>query len=361
MLTRELEYDLPPDRIATQPAEPRDAAKLMVVRRTTETVGHHHVRDLPVIPGLLRRGDLLVFNQSKVLPAFFRGVRAATGGAVQGLYLPAAPAGTMEPSRWEVMLESRGTLRPDEIITLDAHAHLVLIQRVEGGRWLARLHSDLPTPQLLEHIGTTPLPPYIRKARKAHHQPEFDDADRGRYNTVYAADPGSVAAPTAGLHFTPALLAALEAMGVERAFLTLHVGLGTFAPIRTPHVENHPIHSEWFSVKAVTLQALVRARAEGRRIIPVGTTTVRALESLPAQFDPVRDLSMMTNLLIARPDYPFRFTDALLTNFHLPHSSLLALVASLPAVGIDRLKQWYQIAILENYRFYSYGDAMLVA
>jgi S-adenosylmethionine:tRNA ribosyltransferase-isomerase len=353
MLTHELDYVLPPGRIATEPAEPRDAARLMVIRRAEDRVEHRRVRDLPLIDGLLRPGDLLVFNQTKVLPALLAATRRATGGKVQGLYVG------LTGSRWRVMLESRGTLRAGEFIDLSDDSHLELAERLGGGEWLAELHSPLATLPLLERIGATPLPPYIRHERKANHEPEVRPGDAERYNTVFAREPGSVAAPTAGLHFTPALLDALSQRGIQRASVTLHVGLGTFAPVRSERVEDHPIHHEFVAITRATLQALKETRARGGRIIPVGTTTVRALESLPALWQDLDGFTAETNLFIT-PGFQFRFADGLMTNFHLPRSTLLAMVASLPDVGIGRLKGWYQVAIAEGYRFYSYGDAMLI-
>lgn len=364
MLTQELDYHLPPERIATTPAEPRDAARLMVVHRRHNRIEHRHVRDLPDLG--LGPNDLLVFNHSRVLPAFFEGVRHGTGGKITGLYL-GAPA----PGLWHVMLESRGSLRTGESVRLAPDAALELVTRLGAGQWHARLHSPQGTLDLLQRVGSTPLPPYIRKRRQALAQPLHQPDDAHRYNTVYAAEPGSVAAPTAGLHFTAPLLRQLDSLGVARAFVTLHVGLGTFAPVRTQRVEDHPIHSEWVSIPPATLAALARTRANAGRIIPVGTTTVRALESLP---DPLPDpplhpgpFSTDTRLFITPPDpaagtpgFRFRFADGLMTNFHLPCSTLLALVAALPEVGLDRLKQWYQLAIDHEYRFYSFGDAMLL-
>jgi S-adenosylmethionine:tRNA ribosyltransferase-isomerase len=230
------------------------------------------------------------------------------------------------------------------------------------------LESDAPTLAVLERLGATPLPPYIRKQRRKLHEPEVTPADQQRYNTVYARDAGSVAAPTAGLHFTPGLLARLDAMGVRRAFVTLHVGLGTFAPVRSQRVEEHDAHREWLTIPAATLQAVRHARAANRRVIVVGTTTVRAMESLPADWVGLpadQEFVTETGLLIspgpAGEAYPFRFTDSLMTNFHLPRSTLLALVAALPNAGITRVKQWYATAVEQGYRFYSYGDAMWIA
>jgi S-adenosylmethionine:tRNA ribosyltransferase-isomerase len=224
--------------------------------------------------------------------------------------------------------------------------------------------------ELIQSIGATPLPPYIRRARRAHGESEVVAADALRYNTVYATEPGSVAAPTAGLHFTPELLAGLDRRGVRRAMVTLHIGLGTFAPVRTAIVEDHSIHSEWIDIAAETIAALADARERGSRIIPIGTTSVRALESLPDDWQSLghngyqaETTLFITPDTVANDDSPFqgfRFADALMTNFHLPYSTLLALVAALPDVGIARLKQWYAAAIDERYRFYSYGDAMLL-
>ncbi len=382
MLTADLDYELPPALIATEPAQPRDAAKLMVINRQTSQIDHRHVCDLPDLlldsrqnGHSLRTGDLLVFNQSRVLPAGFNARRTATQGSVQGLYLNTQhrPDGCY----WDIMLESGGKLREGEYLDLDTQSRLELTNQLGSGRWLARLESTDNTATLLSRIGQMPLPPYIRRQRRSRQQPEVEPVDTERYNTVFASDPGSVAAPTAGLHFTPELFDRLDRTGVRRAMITLHVGLATFAPVRTERIEDHPIHEEWFSVPPATLAALHRARTDNQRIISVGTTTVRALESLPQQLpDPVDgDYCGQTRLLITpgetpigdhHPDDPrdhgfgFRFTDALMTNFHLPRSTLLALVAALPGVGLDQLKDWYRLAIEQQYRFYSYGDAMLI-
>lgn len=376
MLTSELDFNLPPEHIATDAAEPRDAAKLMVLRRddVKPIIEHRRVRDLAVdigqSNGLLRPGDLLVFNQSRVLPAFLEGTRTATGGHVTGLYLESMTAGDSDDDGcdWRVLLESRGKLLVGETVTLDDAATLKLLGTEGGGQWRARLMADADTLAVLNRVGQTPLPPYIQAARRRAEQAERRPEDLQRYNTVFAAEAGSVAAPTAGLHFTEALLDQLQSAGVQRAFVTLHVGLGTFAPVRVDRLEDHNIHSEWISVPAETLVALKETRSAGGRIIPVGTTTVRALESLPDNWrdeEHAAGYSTDTSLYITPPDdiavgYPFRFADALMTNFHLPRSTLLALVAALPNVGLERLKEWYRVAIENEYRFYSYGDAMIV-
>ena len=364
--TDALDYHLPDGLIATQAAEPRDSARLLLVRRDTQTIEHHRVSDLPSL-GLFEAGDLMLVNQTRVLPAQLTGVRQATGGRVTGLFVDSDAMG-----RWRVMLESRGTLTAGETIQLTAEddaavhpAELELIEPLGNGQWQAQLQGEDDTAAVLGRLGQTPLPPYIRKQRKKLGQGEITPGDQTRYNTVYAQSPGSVAAPTAGLHFTPALLDALEQMGVQRAAVDLHVGLGTFAPVRTDKLEDHAMHRESFTVPRQTLDAIVQARAAGRRLFVVGTTTVRALESLPddaldAASHP-QGITSSTNLFI-RPDadFAFRYTDSLMTNFHLPQSTLLALVASLPGVGLDRLMEIYRAAVAEQYRFYSYGDAMLV-
>lgn len=358
MKTSDLDFELPLDRIATEPAEPRDSARLLVVRRESDTLEHRHFRDLPDIDGALRPGDLLVFNETRVLPARFSAIRANTGGRVTGLYLQ-SPA----PGQWEVMLESGGRLQTGETIALTSTAHLTLLDKRDQGLWLAELHSDDSTEALLSQIGHTPLPPYILKQRKAQHEAIDRPTDATRYNTIYAQQPGSVAAPTAGLHFTEGLLQRIDAMGVQRAAVTLHVGLGTFAPVRSDTLESHTIHREAISISAATLAKIKATRQAGGRVIPIGTTTVRALESLPADWAELaannRSYVADTSLYIL-PGFQFRFADALVTNFHLPQSTLLALVASLPGLDVPRLLAVYRQAIAEQYRFYSFGDAMLI-
>ncbi|MEQ9461308.1 MAG: tRNA preQ1(34) S-adenosylmethionine ribosyltransferase-isomerase QueA [Phycisphaeraceae bacterium] len=360
MRTQALHFDLPDDRIAQRPAEPRDSARLMVIRRQHHRVEHHRVRDLPDL-GVLGPGDLMVVNDTKVLPALIRGIRSGTGGTVKGLYL-----GIDDRGLWQVMLETRGKLQTGEIIELhDQQAQPVLRLQLEthlqAGNWLARPDRDDDPAQVLATIGSMPLPPYIRKARKHAGLAEVEDADAHRYNTVYADQGGSAAAPTAGLHLTPELLNRLNTVGIRIARVTLHVGLGTFAPVRSERLEDHTLHSERIEVSPSTIAEIERTRAQGKRILAVGTTSVRTLESLPEPL-PHDGYRGATDLFI-HPDsgFSFRYTDLLMTNFHLPGSTLLALVASLPGVGIDNLLNWYGQAIEDHYRFYSYGDAMLLA
>jgi len=298
----------------------------------------------------------MITNRSRVVPAHFSGSREKTGGKASGLFVAEAEG------VWELMLETRGTPEPGERIALTNDASLELLESLGGGRWRARYHGHEPTHALLERIGITPLPPYLRKARKHRHEPEDRADDPQRYNTVFAREPGSVAAPTAGLHFTPDLLRRLDAAGVARQEVILHVGLGTFAPVRHDTLEDHPIHDEQAVVPPRTVEALREAHAEGCRVLAVGTTTVRAIESLP---DGAASWAGRTDLFItpdrvAAGQFAWRHTDMLMTNFHLPRSTLLAMVAALPGVGLPRLLGWYRQAIEAEYRFYSFGDAMLI-
>lgn len=356
MRTDALDYELPPERIATQPVEPRDAARLLVVDRASGEIAHRQVRDLPKL-GIFQAGDLIVMNQTRVIPAAFEATRRKTGGRVGGLYLQSECA-----DGWRVLLEARGRLQPGEWLDLDECAALELIEPIERGEWRVRYQGEEATEAVLHRLGRPPLPPYIKKARRARAEIEAQATDVERYNTVYAETPGSVAAPTAGLHFTPPLLHALEAMGVRRAMVTLHVGRGTFEPVHSDTLDAHHMHEEWVHVSSETIAALKKTRAAGGRILAVGTTTVRALESLPEPIDTIEgDHAAATDLFIyPEAGFEFRFTDRLMTNFHLPRSTLLAMVATLPGVGLDQLKGWYRVAIEQGYRFYSYGDAMLI-
>jgi S-adenosylmethionine:tRNA ribosyltransferase-isomerase len=366
MRTDDLDFDLPEASIATRPAQPRDSARLMVIYRDTGKIEHRQVRDLPTL-GILQPGDVMVVNDTRVLPAYLEGTRLATGGKVTGLYVESVHRPESE-TLWRVMLESRGTLNVGEQIAFGTEhgLEITLHEKDGGGCWLAQVRDGCEAGlQRLQQIGQTPLPPYIRKARRKLGQSQVDLADRDAYNTVYATSnpsatlQGSVAAPTAGLHFTDSLLQAIDQIGVNRVSVSLQVGMGTFLPVRTGRIEDHTIHREAVAVPTNTLQVLASARAEGRKILPVGTTSVRCLESLPEDWKTLDHFSTQTDLFIT-PGFGWRFTDGLMTNFHLPRSTLLALVAALPDVGVDRLLSWYRMAIDAGYRFYSYGDAMLI-
>ena len=345
----DLAYDLPASSIATTPVEPRDSSRMLVIHRSDGgRIEHRQVKDLG---DYLGAGDLLCLNDTSVLPARLTGHRCDTGGRIEGLFLE------QHHDQWRVMLRSNGRVRTGQEIELagpDGTRGMITVGERAAEGWLVQPSPDTT----LEAVGHTPIPPYILKARDQHSI--VDEVDRRWYRTVYAdaAEAGSVAAPTAGLHFTPELLDRLQARGVERATVTLHVGPGTFAPISAERLEDHVMHEEAWSISSESLAALAARRPSGTagRIVAVGTTTVRVLESLP---DPLPDsaLADRTNLMIA-PPWNFRHVDALLTNFHLPHSTLLALVAAM--IGIDRLRSAYDEAIARGYRFYSYGDAMLI-
>jgi S-adenosylmethionine:tRNA ribosyltransferase-isomerase len=344
MRTDFLAYDLPSRLIAQQPCAERDQSRLLRVRRSDATIAHHHFHELP---DLLASGDLVILNDSRVLPARLLGHRAHTGGKWEGLFLACQADGC-----WELLCQTRGRLIEGEMILVEpGPLQLCLEQRSPEGHWLAR-PSEPGTPvELLHTYGQVPLPPYIRKGRARA-------PDRERYQTVYARVAGSVAAPTAGLHFTPRVFDRLEQRGIARAFVTLHVGLGTFQPIQATDVTQHRMHSEWAELPATTVEAITTCKARGGRVVAVGTTTVRVLESAARRTDlGLAPWSGDTSLFIY-PPHKFRIVDALLTNFHLPRSTLLLLVAAF--TGVELTRQAYKTAVEQEYRFYSYGDAMLI-
>ena len=366
LLTSQLDFDLPREQIATRPAEPRESARLLVVRRDT----HEH-RGIADLPGLLGRGDTLVFNATRVLPARFRGHNAQTGGKVEGLWLRDADLSPDGTRRWEVMLKARRH-RPGWTIRLEGDAGdptgvaITIVERSghEEGGWIVDVEGpDGTTEDLLAAAGMTPLPPYILSRRKETGEAGDDAFDRAAYQTVFAdaeaAQGGSVAAPTAGLHFTPALLDRLAASGVRRTRVTLHVGAGTFKTIETDTVAEHDMHAEWCSMDASALDA-VFGPGTGR-VVAVGSTATRTVESYAAQRDATDGFpsSLETRLMI-QPGYAWRRVDALMTNFHLPRSTLLAMVAAAVPGGIDRVLALYAEAVAEGYRFFSFGDAMLI-
>jgi S-adenosylmethionine:tRNA ribosyltransferase-isomerase len=338
----EIDYDLPPHLIAQEPCAERDQARLLVVRRSTGSLEDHKFQDLPE---LLYPGDLLVLNDTRVVLARLLGRRARTGGKWEGLFL-----GERQGGSWELLCQTRGRLTEGETILVDpGPLALVLAGRAPEGHWLVRPNQPGSPLELLEQYGQVPLPPYVRKGRAAA-------ADRERYQTVYARRAGAVAAPTAGLHFTPRLFDRLAERGVARTFVTLHVGLGTFQPIQVENVAEHKMHREWGEIAAAAAAAVADCRARGGRVVAVGTTSVRVLETVAAT-GPVRPWSGETDLFIY-PPYQFRAVDALVTNFHLPRTSLLLLVGAL--AGVALIRQAYMTAIERQYRFYSYGDAMLI-
>ena len=344
--TSDYDYELPRDLVAQHPLAQRADARLMVIDRQSGSIAHWHVRDLVE---LVRPGDCMVINDTQVVPARLVGYRTATSGRWEGLYLAHDDAGN-----WKVLGKSRSKIQAGETVTIVNPAghddiELRLLMQQHDGVWIARpLSAEAPF-SLLNRIGRIPLPPYIR-------QGEMVDADRQRYQTVFASAPGAVAAPTAGLHFTAELLQGLERAGVAICRVTLHVGLDTFRPITTSNVAEHAMHKEWGQISADTVETITKARSAGGRVIAVGTTSVRVLESAAAG-GTLRPWSGMTNLYI-QPGYKFRAVDALLTNFHLPRTTLLVMVRTFG--GDELIGRAYEEAIQEQYRFYSYGDAMLI-
>jgi S-adenosylmethionine:tRNA ribosyltransferase-isomerase len=340
------DYELPRRLIAQQPIARRADARLMVIRRQTGTITHHHARDLPE---LLEPNDCLVINDTRVVPARLIGQRMQTGGRWEGLFLAADASGN-----WRLLAKTRGRVQPGEtIMLLNRHGRedvpLRLVEKQPGGVWIARPQSDESGWDLLDRVGRVPLPHYIRRG-------EMHEEDRQRYQTVYARNPGAVAAPTAGLHFTNEVLTRVVDRGVAIARITLHVGLDTFRPLKGETLAEHTMHRETGQIDAAAVERIQAARACGGRVVAVGTTSVRVLETA-AQSGTLRPWSGETDLYI-RPPYRFRAVDALLTNFHLPRTTLLVLVRTFG--GDELIMRAYQEAIAQQYRFYSYGDAMLI-
>ena len=340
MKTSDFSYDLPPELIAQAPLAERSASRLLVVPPGDAPMSDRHVRDLPE---LLQPGDLLVFNDTRVIPARLFGHKA-TGGRVEILI-----ERLLGEDQARAQLGVSKPPRPGARIALDAGGEAEVIARDADGFWQLRFHVPQPLEEWLLHAGRMPLPPYIQR------EPGAEDAQR--YQTVFARQAGAVAAPTAGLHFDEALLAALRGRGVEFGHVTLHVGAGTFQPVRVDDVHQHRMHSEWINVGAGLVEQVKRTRAAGGRVIAVGTTVVRALES--AMVDGALQPFSGDTAIFIFPGYAIRSVDALLTNFHLPESTLLMLVSAFS--GKERVLAAYAHAVRERYRFFSYGDAMLLS
>jgi len=345
--TADFDFDLPDELIAQEPPAVRGDSRLLVLRRGGGPVEH---TSFPRVAEYLRPGDLLVLNNTRVFPARLLGRRVPSGGAVECLLLQ--PLGD---DQWDALMHPGQKLKPGSRVVFEGSGlrlHGEVVARHFHGRRTIRLWADdgIDVAAAIDRIGHVPLPPYIRRLDRP--------SDRDRYQTVYARERGSIAAPTAGLHFTDAVLASLASRGVERTELTLHVGYGTFKPIRAARIEEHVVDPETFAVPADAAAALTRARREGRRIIAVGTTTVRALESLTVGEDGGITAAMGDTQMFIRPGHEFRLVDGVITNFHLPRSSLLLLVAAF--AGRERILDTYREAVGCGYRFYSYGDAMLI-
>lgn len=341
------DFELPRDLIAQEPPLHRTDARMMIIDRQSGRIEHASIRDLP---SMLRAGDAIVVNDSKVIPARLIGYRKQTGGRWEGLFLRA------ENGIGELLSKTRGRLVSGERLVLrDPEGreiqNLVVVGHGDDGKLLVRLDPDMDWFEMLERSGRVPLPPYIRDG-------QMTEMDRQRYQTVYARNPGSVAAPTAGLHLTEELLQKIRSVGVALVSVTLHVGLGTFRPVQATSLDSHKMHSEWGQIQGNVVRRLLSARAEGGRILAVGTTSVRTLETAAIQGNgKLNEWTGETDLFI-RPGHRFAAVDRMLTNFHLPRSTLLVLVSAF--ASRELMLEAYRKAVEEKYRFFSYGDCMLI-
>ena len=333
------DFELPQDRIALRPARPRDSARLLLIDGSD--ISDHQVRELP---GLLQPGDVLVFNDTKVIPAQLEGRR---GEASIGATLHKREG----PREWRAFLRNAKRARVGDTISFGEGVEASVTDKAEDGSALLQFLGDQPVELLLERAGRMPLPPYIASKRPT------DEQDRADYQTMFAKEEGAVAAPTAALHFTQRLLDALDARGIGRETLTLHVGAGTFLPVKAEDTSAHQMHAEWGKIDAATAARLNTVREKGGRLISVGTTSLRLLETAAGEDGEIRPFEGDTAIFIT-PGYRFRAIDGLITNFHLPKSTLFMLVSAL--MGIDVMKAAYAHAVAERYRFYSYGDASLL-
>jgi S-adenosylmethionine:tRNA ribosyltransferase-isomerase len=358
LLLESYDYTLPPDRIAQNPVVPRDSSKLLVIREAPQ-YAHHHFRDLA---DLLRPHDLLVMNNTRVIPARLYGHKLRSdrteGQSTEGAKIEVLLLEELQPQQWLALVRPGKRIKLGNRIefgseSLRLQAEVVGIDAPTGGRVLQFETPDhQPLLSVLPMLGEVPLPPYIQDSQ----------ADPEQYQTVYGDRPGSAAAPTAGLHFTPELLTRLQDKGIQQTFVTLHVGVGTFRPVEASDITQHQMHGEWLEVSQETVDKIQQTKAQGGRIIAVGTTSVRALEGAAKasdayQVDQLRPYCGKTELYIY-PGYQWRMVEGLITNFHLPKSSLMMLVSAL--IGRERLLEMYRVAIADQYRFYSFGDAMLI-
>lgn len=349
MLLSEYDYSLPEELIAQMPADKRDNSRMMVLNREDRTISHKHFYD---IVDLLDKNTLLVMNNTKVLPARLIGYKD-TGAKIEVFLLKQSE---QRLRLWDVLIKPSKRVKPDTIIKISDELSVKALKRLEeNGEWLVELIFDGDNVlDVLHRNGQIPLPPYIE--RKIQND-DLRKLDFERYQTVYAKDEGSVAAPTAGLHFTKEILQKLEAKGVELAYVTLNVGLGTFRPVQCENVENHKMHSETFEISEKAAEQINRAKKEGQQIVAVGTTTVRTLETAYQKYGCIKPCQDHSELFIY-PPYEFKIIDKLITNFHLPKSTLLMLVSAL--AGKDFIFQAYKEAIENKYRFFSYGDCMFI-
>ena len=342
MKTSDFYYDLPPELIAQTPLERRDGSRLMLLNKETGAVEHRHFYDLPQY---LRPGDCLVLNDSRVLPARLLGHRDPSGGAVEVLLLV-----DRGEKKWECLVRPGRKLHPGQKVVFGDGSLLTaeILEELPGGNRIVRFDYEGIFLEILEQLGKMPLPPYIKE--------ELNDPER--YQTVYSREVGSAAAPTAGLHFTKELLAQVQAMGVKVCYVTLHVGLGTFRPVKEDDPTEHEMHSEYCMISAETAQTINETKRNGGRVVCVGTTSCRTLESWAAEDGTLKESAGWTNIYIY-PGYRFKVLDALVTNFHLPESTLIMLVSAL--AGRENVLHAYAEAVKEKYRFFSFGDAMFIS
>ncbi|BEU87737.1 tRNA preQ1(34) S-adenosylmethionine ribosyltransferase-isomerase QueA [Selenomonas sp. TAMA-11512] len=338
MQLTDFDYELPEERIAQTPMEPRNASRLMVLDRAQQSIEHRHFYDLK---GYLQRGDTLIVNDTRVMPARLFGTRT-TGAHVEVLLLK-----RIDRDRWESLVKPGRKARPGEVITFSENLSARVLETTDFGGRIIEFSYEGVFEEILDQLGETPLPPYIHEKLK----------DRERYQTVYAREQGSAAAPTAGLHFTKGQLKEIEAAGVHIGYVTLHVGLGTFRPVNAEVIEEHEMHSEYYMVSAETAALIRETKASGHRVIAVGTTSVRTLESAANDDGSIEAAGGWTKIFIY-PGYTFKIVDAMITNFHLPKSSLVMLVSAF--AGREYILDAYRTAVREKYRFFSFGDAMFI-
>ena len=337
MEVTDFDYDLPQELIAQTPVEPRDSSRLLVMDKKTGELEHRHFFNLPEY---LKPGDVLVFNDTRVIPARLHGFKT-TGAHVEVFLLTRKNA-----TDWEVLVKPGKKLQKGAQIKFSDELSCEILETTDFGGRIARFHYDGIFEEILDRLGETPLPPYIHEKLQ----------DKERYQTVYNRERGSAAAPTAGLHFTKELLQKIRDMGVEEVFVTLHVGLGTFRPVNESRIEDHKMHREFYTVSQEAADAINKAKREGRRIIAVGTTSVRTLESAGASGE-MKAGGNWTSIFIY-PGYQFKFVDALVTNFHLPQSTLIMLASALSTR--ENILHAYKVAVEQKYRFFSFGDAMFI-
>lgn len=339
MLVDEFNYDLPEELVAQYPCEPRDASRLLVLERNEQKINHKHFHNLP---DFLQPGDLLVFNDTRVIPARLLGAKADSGGKIEVFLLS-----RINGNEWEVLVKPGKKARPGTTVVFSDELQCEVLSKTDFGGRVVRFTFQGVFEEILDKLGETPLPPYIKERL----------SDQERYQTIYARERGSAAAPTAGLHFTHSLLERIKQKGVQLAFITLHVGLGTFRPVQVHDISEHSMHREYYTISAQAASQINDAKRCGRRVIAVGTTSVRTLETAAAEDGQITSGSGWTDIFIY-PGYRFKTVDAMITNFHLPKSTLLMLISAF--AGRDAVLEAYRVAVAEQYRFFSFGDAMLI-